>query len=110
IIVTDEKFKIIFVNKAAEQLYGYSKKKMLGRSPDFLNAEPASKDIQRKIYRTVRSGKTWVGRHLNRKKDKSTFVCEFKITPVKNESGEIYCYCALQRDVTDKEEMQKIIL
>lgn len=110
IIVTDTRLKIIFVNKATERLYGYSRKDLIGRAPDFLNAEPLAGDIQRKIFRTIRSGKTWVGRHLNRKKDKTTFICEFRISPIKNEKGEIYCYCAMQRDVTDKEEIRRLIL
>ena len=35
IIVTDRKFKIIYVNKATERLYGYTKSEMLGRTPGF---------------------------------------------------------------------------
>ena len=110
IIVTDKDFKITFVNKATERLYGYSKKQLLGKTPGFLNVDPLALNIQKEIYRTVRSGKAWVGRYLNRKKDKSTFICETKISSVKNRKGEVYCYCGLQRDVTDKEAIRKIIL
>lgn len=110
IIVTDTRAKIIFVNKATERLYGYKAKELIGKTPDFLNAEPLARDIQVKIFKAVRRGKTWVGRHLNRRKDKTTFICEFRISPIKNDQGEIYCYCAMQRDVTDKEEIRRLIL
>lgn len=110
IIATNKKFRIIFVNKAAERLYGYSKKELIGKRPDFLNAEPMADQIEKDIHRSVVLGKTWVGRHLNRRKDGTTFICEFKITPIKDEKGKTHCYCGIQRDVSDKEEMRKIIL
>jgi len=110
VIVTDKNFKIIFVNKATERLYGYGKKELLGKSPKIFNADPLAADIQNDIYRKVTSGKACVTRHLNRKKDKTTFICESKITPVKNSKGEIYCYCGLQRDVTEKEGIRMLIL
>ncbi len=109
IIVTDVDFRIIFVNKAAEKLYGYSKNEMIGRYPDFLNAETTASKIERDIYRTVSSGKTWDGQHLNKRKDGSTFMAEFRISPIKNTKGEVYCYSSIQRDVSDKEEVKCLI-
>ncbi|MDP8265920.1 MAG: EAL domain-containing protein [Candidatus Aceula meridiana] len=107
IIVTDLKFRIIFVNKATENLYGYTKRELVGRSPEFLNAEPLRRKIECQIYKTVRRGDSWSGQHLNRRKDESVFTCEFKISPICNQDGEVYCYCSVQRDVTEREQSRK---
>lgn len=110
IIVTDINFNITYVNKATEELYGYSKKELLGKTPDILNANSHKAQIQENIYETVSSGKTWTGEHLNRKKDGSTFICEFKISPLKDEEDNILGYIAIQRDCTERKQAEEKLL
>jgi len=107
IIVTDLKFRIIFVNTATEDLYGYSREDFIGKTPGFLNAEPLRKKIEKQIYKTVRRGEIWTGHHRNRRKDGSLFACEFRISPIRNHAGEVYCYCSIQRDITEREQSHK---
>ncbi|MBC8416079.1 MAG: PAS domain S-box protein, partial [Candidatus Cloacimonetes bacterium] len=87
IIVTDLNYRITYINQATEKLYGYSQKELIGKTPEILNAEPKAKKIQENIYNTVSSNKVWQSEHLNRRKDGSTFICEFKISPFKDEQG-----------------------
>ena len=109
LIATDTDFKIIHINKAAEQLYGYAPDELIGKSPDLLNAEPMSEEIQKEIYQTVVSGKVWVGSHLNRKKDGSIFICEFKISPLRDNDGQSYSYISLQRDITKRRQAAEAV-
>ncbi|MBD3213958.1 MAG: PAS domain S-box protein [Candidatus Lokiarchaeota archaeon] len=102
IIITNMGFEIIYINKAAEDLYGYEKTDMLGKTPEFLNAEPMAEEIQNEIYQTVLSKNVWTGTHLNKKKDGTTFYCDFKISPLLNDEGHISSFIAIQRDVTPK--------
>jgi len=106
IIVTDLNYRITYINLATEKLYGYSLKELIGKTPDILNAEPEVKKIQENIYNTV-SNKVWQGEHLNRKKDGSTFICEFKISPFKDEQGKISSYIAIQRDITERKQAEE---
>ncbi|MBU4445961.1 PAS domain S-box protein [bacterium] len=110
IIVTDTDFNITYINKATEELYGYSKKELLGKTPDILNANSHRTQIQEDIYKTVSSGKTWTGEHLNRKKDGSTFICEFKISPLKDVDDNILAYIAIQRDCTGRKQAEEKLL
>jgi PAS domain S-box-containing protein len=102
IIITNTRFEIIYINKATEELYGYEKTEMLGKSPDFLNAEPMAEEIQNEIYKTVLSRNVWTGTHLNKKKDGTTFYCDFKISPLLSDDGQISSFIAIQRDITPK--------
>jgi len=61
IISTDINFKITYVNSAFEKIFGYSKEEVLGKSPDMLNADSNSEQIQKEIYRSVSSGQIWKG-------------------------------------------------
>ncbi|MEA2005506.1 MAG: PAS domain S-box protein [Acidobacteriota bacterium] len=108
-IITNLNFKITYVNKATEKLYGYSKEELIGKSPGILNAEPQARQIQEDIYRTVSSGKTWRSTHLNRRKNGSTFICEFKISPIVDEQGQIYSYIATQHDITERKKNEEAL-
>jgi|GEM_PF-3335583 len=107
IIVTDTEFETTYINKATEELFSYSRKELMGKNPGILNAEPEAEQIQRDIYKTVSSGKVWTGAHLNRRKDGSTFICEFRISPLIDERGKTSAYIAIQRDITDRRSLEE---
>lgn len=104
VITTDLNFKISWVNKAFQRLYGYLPEEVLGRIPDFPNVEPNSEEIQNDIYETVSSGKVWKGEVLNQKKDGSIFPCEMSIFPLLDEQENILAYASHQRDITERKK------
>ena len=53
VIATDLDFKIIFLNEAFQNLYGYSSEEVLGRTPELLNADPWHRRLQQEIYEAV---------------------------------------------------------
>jgi PAS domain S-box-containing protein len=109
IIVTDLNFRIIYVNKAFEKLFGYSKKEVIGKLPDMLNAEPLADSIQKYIYKVVSVGHTWKGSLKNKRKDGKLFICELNVSPMYNKKGEIYAYIGLQRDITESIKAEKAL-
>jgi PAS domain S-box-containing protein len=101
VITTKTNFEINWTNEAFEKLYGYTQREVIGKTPDFLNAEPFSEKIQNDIYQTVSSGKYWRGEVLNKKKDGSIFPCEVEVSPLMDESDEIYAYVSQIKDNTE---------
>jgi len=109
IIITDTRFTIIHVNRAAEMLFQYQASEFLGKTPDFLNAEPLSDVIQQQIYDNLEAGHEWSGNVRNRRKDGSEFLCEMRITPITNDAGDAIAYMGVQRDVTgDREALETL--
>ncbi len=102
IVTTDLDYKIVYVNKATEVLYGYSSKELVGQYPVIFNAEPDSEELNRKIIDLITSGKVWKGSLMNRRKDGSLFVCELEAYPVYNKDGSICYYSSIQRDITER--------
>jgi PAS domain S-box-containing protein len=105
-IICDTGFAITYINKATEQLYGYTMAEIAGKTPIIFNAEPIAEQIQQELYKTVASGKTHFGKSLNIKKDGSTFYCEYKISPLKNNDGIIIAYVGIQRDITENKKIE----
>ncbi len=102
IMVTDADFRITYINKIAEKFFGYSLDELQGQTPEIVNAEPQAAEIQETIYQTVSSGQTYLGESLNRRKDGSTFYCEYKVMPLKGGDGKIHSYFSLQRDISER--------
>ncbi|HUV45852.1 MAG TPA: PAS domain S-box protein, partial [Dehalococcoidia bacterium] len=109
IIVTNHNYEIEYVNKATEELYGYSQEELVGLTPLILNAEPMAEDIQRDIYKTVSSGEVMTGTVLNKRKDGSTFVCDFKVSPLSDKDGRVLGYIGIQRDITEQRRMEEAL-
>ncbi|MBD3197224.1 MAG: PAS domain S-box protein [Candidatus Lokiarchaeota archaeon] len=110
IILTDLNFKITYINKATEELYGYEKEELLGKTPEFLNAEPLADEIQNDIYQTILSKKVWKGAHLNKKKNGHTFICDLKISPLLDEYGNIIAFISIQRDISEIRDTQQLLV
>lgn len=106
-IVTDLNYKIVYVNDATTDLFGYEREELIGRTPDFLNAEPMAESLQKEIYDTVKSGNVWEHAIKNRRKDGSIFINEFTVSPLVDEDGEIRHYIGIQRDVTEKKRLEQ---
>ena len=102
VVATDLQFRITYMNRAAQALYGYTLEELRGTSPDIFNAEPLAADIQRRLYATVTAGGTFSAESLNRRKDGSTFHCDYRVMPMLDEEGRITGYVGLQKDITDR--------
>ncbi len=106
IVVTDARFAITYINRKAEEMFGYSFDEIRGQTPGIFNADPAADEIQRELYKKVSQGKDYLGESINRRKDGSTFFCEYKVTPLIGKDGAPYAYVGLQKDITERKRME----
>ena len=109
IIVTDTDFCITYINKVAENFFGYRLDELKGKTPDIFNAEPEAERIQQETYKIISSGKIHLRESLNRRKDGSTFYCEYKVMPLKDKDGAIYAYSSVQRDISERKRSQEVL-
>jgi PAS domain S-box-containing protein len=106
-VATDTNYKIIYINEAAEQLFGWSFEELKGKAPDIFNAEPMSEAIQKKIYDTISSGNRYEAELLNQKKNGTLFYVQLKISPIYNKKGDIVAYMSSQRDITENKQIKE---
>lgn len=98
----DETLPLIFVNKAFEQLTGYTAEDVVGRNCRLLSAEAPDSAERRRLRQTVarRAG----GRFLlrNRRADGAMFWNDLTLFPVRDANGEVAQMVATQTDATER--------
>ncbi|TYT75341.1 PAS domain S-box protein [Desulfobotulus mexicanus] len=107
ILITDKNGMIQYVNPAIERVTGYKAAEMLGRHPRMLagNRPTMQPSHYRKMWQVLRSGKTWQGRFINRKKSGEIFTEQSSIAPILDEAGSIVSFVGVSTDIT--EELQR---
>lgn len=107
ILIMDTREVIRYVNPAFERISGYTSSEIIGQVPRILKSEKYDGVFFRRIREALSSGKVWKGRITYRKKDGSPFEVESTISPIRDGSGAIISYVAIERDVTDMALMER---
>jgi PAS domain S-box-containing protein len=100
---------IIYVNPAFERMTGWMAAEIVGKSPRVLQGEDTDRSIFSGMRETLGRGDRWEGQAINYRKDGTQFVMEWSITPLRDDSGRVTNYVAVQRDVTARVEAERRI-
>ncbi|MHB1756177.1 MAG: EAL domain-containing protein [Leptospirillum sp.] len=101
VLITDPDRKILWVNKAMSELSGYSDKELVGQTPRILHSGKQDKEFYQMMWETIRSGRIFEGRIVDRRKDGSFYTVETVIIPMMDSDGTITHYVGVQKDVRD---------
>jgi PAS domain S-box-containing protein len=104
VVVTDLAGKIEYVNPHAEVLSGYVSDELIGRDASMLGDDQNA--AQDEMWRTIRSGATWAGEFLNRRKDGSNYWQASTIFAVTDGEGAATHYVGIGEDVTARKRDQ----
>ncbi len=107
IYVTDPTGDIKYVNPAGEIIAGYSAAELLGQNPRILQSGSHDQPFYEHLWQTIRSGKSWRGEFINRRRDGSVYCEEAIIFPIKDDEGQIINYAAVKRDITQAKEREQ---
>ena len=108
VIATDTQGKIIYWNRAAENLYGWSAKEVMGRT--ILEVIPAQEVAERgrEIMSELSAGRSWSGEFTVRRKDGTTFPAMVTDTPVHDEQGNLIAIIGVSTDITELKETEEL--
>ncbi|MBM3303053.1 MAG: PAS domain S-box protein, partial [Deltaproteobacteria bacterium] len=107
VLITDPHGTIQYVNPGLEQMTGYGREELIGRTPRILKSGEHDTQFYRRLWDTIKAGKTWTGRFTNRRKDGRLYYEDATISPVKDPSGKIVNFVAVKRDITEHLEISK---
>ena len=106
--ITDATGKILYVNPAFTAVTGYERADALGRRPELLRSGQHDAAFYRELNATLAAGRVWEGQLVDRRKDGTLFTVQTSISPVRDVSGRIVNFVAVNRDIThelrDQEE------
>ncbi|MBU4055528.1 MAG: PAS domain S-box protein [Proteobacteria bacterium] len=100
IFTTDGHGAIQYVNPAFERATGYAEEEILGKNPRFLKSGKQDRVFYEDLWTTIKSGETWQGRMVNKRKNGTLYTDETTISPVRDSGGKIISFVAVKRDIT----------
>jgi PAS domain S-box-containing protein len=108
IIATNPQGRIIYWNRAAQELYGWSKEEVMGRP--IVEVTPSQEMLERaeEIMSELRAGRSWSGEFVVQRKNGSTFPAMVTDTPVHDEQGNLAGIIGVSTDITEIKKMEEL--
>ncbi len=100
VFITDRDGRIVDVNDAFVRVTGYPRSEAIGSTPALLSSGYQDKAFYEQMWSTINSGHVWEGQMVDRRRDGALRTHHTTITPVRDGSGEITHFVAIERDVT----------
>ncbi|HET6558552.1 MAG TPA: PAS domain S-box protein [Prolixibacteraceae bacterium] len=105
ITITNAEGKIEFVNNKFTELTQYHPLEVWGKNPRIFNPGHLPEEQYAELWEALKSGKTWEGKVMNRRKDNTFFWEATSISAVKNLDGSISNYILIQNDISEKQQI-----
>ncbi|MFA5834652.1 MAG: PAS domain S-box protein [Bacteroidota bacterium] len=103
--VTDENDKILFVNAAFLQSYGYTKEELIGKNISIVRSEKNVPSLVSEIRPTTLKG-VWEGEVINKRKDGSEFLVHLSTTSVRDDLNNIIALIGVAKDITEQRKAE----
>ncbi|MDD3518630.1 MAG: diguanylate cyclase [Chromatiales bacterium] len=108
-IITDVDGRIEYVNQRFTEITGYTSEEVVGKNPRLWQSGQTSPKTYQRLWNAIKSGETWYGEMLNKRKDGHLFWEESRISPIRDESGRITHFVAVKQDITERKEHEQHI-
>lgn len=107
IIITDPKGTILYANKGAEHITGYSHDEIMGKNPRLWGGQ-MPKEFYQKMWQTLSKEKQpFVGKLQNKRKSGELYEAMSSVTPILDDAGNIIYYVGVERDITRDVEIDR---
>lgn len=109
ILVADAEQRIVRVNRAFEQITGYTQAEVLGQNPSLLKSGRHDADFYSQMYADLSERGYWQGEIINQRKNGDHYPEWLTITVVRDRAGEITHYVATLTDMTEQQAARERI-
>jgi len=98
--------RILWANEVFYQSTGFQPSEVIGQSPRILQGPLTNKAELLRLRKALENWEVCRVELLNYKKDGTTFWNEFEVTPIANEAGWFTHWISVQRDVTERKQLE----
>jgi len=106
ILITDSNAKIIQVNRAFENITGYTESEVLGKDPGAMKSGRHSKQFYKEMWDEIHATGAWQGEIWDRKKNGQQYPKWLSINKVTDSDGQILHYIGVFSDITSIKETE----
>jgi PAS domain S-box-containing protein len=110
IMITDLQGIILHVNKALENMTGYSRQELIGQNPRLLKSGVHPVERYAEIWKALLARASWEGELTNRRKDGSLIDVSLAVSPIVDAQGRLTHFVGIQRDVTERKQLERQLL
>jgi len=107
VIATDLHYKIISWNAAAKKMYGWEEEEVLGKTMAELAQPEYPFDERAEIIKDINAKGAWSGEVIHTRRNGERFPVQALVSAVKDLSGNVIGFVAVNRDITDRKEAEK---
>lgn len=100
---------IVYVNPGFTKMTGYLPGEVLGKSPRILQGPKTDRSVLNLLKETLKAGKVFFGQAINYRKDGSEFWNEWHVEPIRDDSGKVTHYIAIQHDISERKRAEQAI-
>lgn len=108
-IVTDLAGNIIYWNRHAEVLYGWSASEVFGRPVVDVTPTETTKEQAAEIMSRLQAGESWSGEFWVQRRDGTTFPVMIFDSPIYDEQGEYIGMISISVDITESKQAQEAL-
>lgn len=98
--------RIVWANKSFYEQHGFTPEEVIGKTPRILQGPETDRNTLDRIRVALQKWESIRVELLNYRKDGSSFWNEFEIVPIADDSGWYTHWVSVQRDVSDRKEME----
>lgn len=109
ILVRDLNHKILFWNKGAEQIYGWSAEEAIGKNAAELLFKDRSLQFDTALQAIIENGE-WQGEMHQTRRDNAEIIVQSRWTLVRDDEGQPKSILVINTDVTEKKRMESQFL
>lgn len=106
VFFTDVTGEILYVNPIFEETYGIRAEAAVGRTPGVLEAGFQDSSVFQPFWSALLNGKTVREETVHRARDGTSVHVESEVYPLRDESEIILGFLAIQRDLTERRELE----
>lgn len=106
VIATNLNGNVIYWNKAAEEIYGWSSDEAMGQNIVELTPIDLKKEHAKEIMKDLSEGKSWSGEFLVKRKDGSIFPAYLTDAPILDSDGKLTDIIGISSDITERKRTE----
>jgi PAS domain S-box-containing protein len=101
--------RIVYVTPAFSRMTGYAKDELIGKTPRILQGPNTDRNLLAKMRKQLAQGQSFTCELINYRKDRSEYLVELALDPVRDEAEKITHWIAVQQDVTERRRAEETL-